>query len=539
MLEKDMIEKLLNTMTTNIEANKKKILNHFGNINVKDESNQSLLHILVDEKYDEEKCFWAIKTLLEMGLSPNLEDEFKYNFIQTALYKGYSESFILKISKEAFKYGMYVNHQDSDRDTIIHTAIYSDDYLDRIDELLKLYISEGFDIDLICKEARNIVEAMESEYKKYKEEDVERLKAIFNARKQELKQRNIEMYNTPKEKSNIKNKKPINENKKEIIEVKENKPATKPEQRKQIKQDLLKELEKYGEVLNLKKYATCPTIGREDEVVKLMIALAADETSPMIIGESGVGKTAIADELAYRITFGMVPKFLKDRIILEINAETIAEGCVYVGQFEEKINKLMKLVKDNDVILLINEIHTIHGPGSTSKKDNDFASILKKCIDRNGIKVIGTTTKKEYAEYFSQTALKRRFETIMVEEPNDDLLYTILEKVMIDYTVKKSVPIKDENTMYKIIEALIEVTNKKNRKYDDKLCNPALAKSIIDKAFAFALVFEDEYIEEHHFIKAIEWCERIYPASKERIIAKLNDKKEYGEQGAIIIKFKK
>ena len=127
----------------------------------------------------------------------------------------------------------------------------------------------------------------------------------------------------------------------------------------------------------------------------------------------------------------------------------------------------------------------------------------------------------------------------MVEEPNDDLLYTILEKVMIDYTVKKSVPIKDENTMYKIIEALIEVTNKKNRKYDDKLCNPALAKSIIDKAFAFALVFEDEYIEEHHFIKAIEWCERIYPASKERIIAKLNDKKEYGEQGAIIIKFKK
>lgn len=540
MLEKEVLTKLLKTITTDIETNKKKILNHFGNINVKDESNQSLLHIFVDEKYDEEKCFLVIKTLLEMGLSPNLEDDFKYNFIQTALYQGYSERFILKISEEGFKHGMYVNHQDSDRDTIIHTAIYSDDYLGKIDEILKLYISNGFDIDLICKEARNVVEAMESEFDKYKEEDVERIKTIYEARKQEIKQRNIEMFNTPK-----KERKENNAPRKQPEEKTYTKPNTqrpievKQSQRKQIDDKLVEKLEKYGEVLNLKKYASCPTIGREEEVMKLMIALAADETSPMLIGESGVGKTAIADELAYRISFGMVPKFLKDRIILEINAETISEGCMYVGQFEEKINKLMKLVKENDVILLINEIHTIHGPGSTSKKDNDFASILKKCIDRNGIKVIGTTTKDEYAEYFSQTALKRRFETIIVEEPNDDLLYTILEKVIIDYTVKKSIPVKDENTMYKIIEALIEVTNKKNRKYDDKICNPALAKSIIDKAFAFALVFEDEYIDEHHFIKAIEWCERIYPTSKEKTIGKLKQNNENKTQGPIVLQFKK
>lgn len=541
MLEKEALTKLLKTLTTNIESNKKKLLNHFGNINVKDESNQSLLHIFVDEKYDEEKCFLAIKTLLEMGLSPNLEDDFKYNFIQTALYQGYSESFILKISEEAFKYNMYVNHQDSDKDTIIHTAIYSDDYLGRIDEILKLYISYGFDIDSICKEARNIVEAMESEYHKYKDEDIERIRAIYEARKKEIKQRNIEMFNTPKNERKTENQKPKNqiEDKPNLKPIEQKTIEVKQVQRKQIDKKLIEELEKYGEILNLKKYASCPTIGREDEVMKLMVSLASDETSPMLIGESGVGKTAIADEIAYRISFGTVPKFLRDRIILEINAETIAEGCVYVGQFEEKINKLMKLVKENDVILLINEIHTIHGPGSTSKKDNDFASIIKKYIDRSGIKIIGTTTKNEYTEYFSQTALKRRFETIMVEEPNDDLLYTILEKVMIDYTVKKSIPIKDENTMYKIIESLIEVTNKKNRKYDDKLCNPALAKTIIDKAFAFALVFEDEYIDEHHFIKAIEWCERIYPTSKEKVIAKLESKKEDNKQGTIILQFKK
>jgi hypothetical protein len=100
-------------------------------------------------------------------------------------------------------------------------------------------------------------------------------------------------------------------------------------------------------------------------------------------------------------------------------------------------------------------------------------------------------------------------------------------------------PVKDENTLDKIIDALIEVTKEKNRKFDDKLCNPALSISIIDQAFAFALVFEDEYIEEHHFVKAIEWCERIYKASKEKALIKLNDKKEKITQGTRILQFKK
>ncbi len=99
-------------------------------------------------------------------------------------------------------------------------------------------------------------------------------------------------------------------------------------------------------------------------------------------------------------------------------------------------------------------------------------------------------------------------------------------------------PIKDENTLDKIIKALIEVTNKKHRKYDDKLCNPALSISIIDQAFAFAVVFDDEYIEEHHFIKAIEWCERIYNTSKEKTIAKLQNQEKTIHR-PMILQFKK
>lgn len=528
MLEKETLSKLIMTMTTDIESNKKKLINTFGNINIKDDSNQSLLHIFVDEKYDEIKCFLVIRTLLEMGLDPNLEDDFKYNFIQTALYAGYSEKFILNIVQEAFKYNLYVNHQDSDKDTVIHTAIYSDDYLGKIDDLLKIYISHGFDIDSICKEGRNIIEAMKFQYDKYKEEDVKRLKVIYEERKKVIKERNKEIYNKPKE-----NKFNINNNKN--IKQKEDKP--KQIERQPLNQKVIEQLEQFGEVLNYRKYSFCPTVGRDEEVMKLMIALAKDTTSPILVGESGVGKSAIADEIAYRISTGTVPKFLQGKIILEINPETIAQGCEYVGKFEEKVSRLLKLVEENNVILLINEIHTVHGPGTTSKNDNDFAAMLKKQLDRKALKVIGTTTKKEYTEYFSKTALKRRFDTIFIEEPNDDLLYTILEKVIIDYTVKKSLPIKDENTLDKIIKALIEVTNEKHRKYDDKLCNPALSISIIDQAFAFAVVFEDEYIEEHHFIKAIEWCERIYNTSKEKVINKLQNKEN--AQRPIILQFKK
>ena len=197
----------------------------------------------------------------------------------------------------------------------------------------------------------------------------------------------------------------------------------------------------------------------------------------------------------------------------------------------------MNLIEDNDVILLINEIHTIYGIGTSENNNRDLASIIKKYIDRKSLKIIGTTTKKEYDKYFSNDALKRRFDIIKVEEPKDDLLYTILEKTIIDFAIRKGINFRDESIMHTIINSLIEVTKPNCRKYDDKLCNPALAISIIDEAFANALTFEDEYLEEHHFIRAIEWCERIYPTSKQKVIDKLKTKKT--KQPTRIIQFRK
>lgn len=142
------------------------------------------------------------------------------------------------------------------------------------------------------------------------------------------------------------------------------------------------EFEKYGKVLNKKNYIVSPTIGREKELKNVMITLAQDKKRPLIVGESGVGKTAIVDELAYRIKIGQVPNFLQGKIILEVNPSNVVAGCQYVGMFEENMTKLIQLCEKFDVIVFIDEIHTIYGIGSSTRKDNDMASMLKYYIDR-------------------------------------------------------------------------------------------------------------------------------------------------------------
>ena len=567
MLEKEAILKLLEILNEDIESNKKKIKLHFGNIKLINQENQNLLHIFVDNKYDEKKCFLAIKTLLELGVNPNHTSDYKYNFIQRALYSNYSEEFILKISEEAFKHGLNPNHQEEDKDTVIFTAIYSEDYFGGIEKLLQLYLKNGYDINLKCEKGHSIVEAMLSmnedikkdnlNVREHSKEEIKKVKELYNSATKKDNKNFFKTFdnsfNTLKggKNNDYQNKTPIDEKLDSKVEIKEEPvqrevPVKRTESVKKVEQQVVKsispstlrELEKYGRVLNSKKFVSSPAVGRDEEVLRVMVSLAKEDSNPILIGESGVGKTAIADELAYRISVGAVPKILQGKIVLEIDPETLASNTKYTGEFEAKILELMRLVEANDVILLINEIHTVYGVGSSENNDRDLASIIKKYIDRGTLKVIGTTTKIEYDKYFSCDALKRRFDTVKIEEPKEELLYRILEKVMIDFTIKKGIQFKDENTMHTIIKSLIDVTKPNCRKYDDKLCNPALAISIIDEAFANAIVFEDEYIEEHHFIRATNWCERIYPTSKEKVIAKLEEKKEEKPMSRIIY-FKK
>ena len=485
MLSKKDIRDLLKKMTDDMHSNVKKIKSVFGSIYYTDEENQSILHILVDDKYDEEKCFLAIKSLLQIGLSPNLEADFQYNFIQTALYTGYSEEFILNIINESLKYNLNINHVDADKDTIMHTAIYSDDYLGEVEGIYDLLCSNGYDCTKVCSEGRNLLEAMIFQ-KQYSEEQIQRFKTKFEKRYPKIKQ------------------------KAPVVSVI---PTLSDE-------DIL-EFEKYGKILNNKNYIVAPTIGREKELKNLMITLAQDKKRPLIVGESGVGKTSIVDELVYRIRTGQVPGFLQGKIIVEITPGDLVAGCEFVGRFEENMTKVMKLCERLDAIVFIDEIHTIYGTGASLKKNNDMAAMLKHYIDRSNLKVIGTTTEKEYQEFFSDDALKRRFEKITVKEPTEDILYQIVNKVIEDYYLKNGIFFENENIRSKIVNIILGATEKSYRIYDDIVNNPDLAISIVDKAFAFAKVYDSEFITAEHFIEGFECCDRIYESTKKQAIEKL------------------
>ncbi len=444
------IRGLLSIMTQDTSTNISKLKWLFGDLKYRDIENQSLLHILADNLYDEEKCFLAIQSLLKAGLSPNLEADFNYNFIQTALYAGYSENFILNIISESLKYGLDVNHVDSDKDTIVHTAIYSDDYLGGVEKIYELLCQNGYDSSKRDQDGRNLIQAMIFQ-KQYSESQIERFKKLFSSNSTKKGQgKSVTQNNQPSETK----AKPLTNNN-TSSEIK--KPISLLQT---LSAEEVTELERFGKILNAKNFEVAPTIGREKELKNLMITLAQNKKNPLIVGESGVGKTALVEELAYRIVTEQVPRFLQGKIILEVNPSEVVAGCTYVGQFEENMTKLMKLCEEKDIIVFIDEIHTIYGIGTSKQKDNDMAAMLKYYIDRTNIKVIGTTTEKEYVEYFAGDALKRRFDKIKIQEPTDEILYQIVDKTINDYSTKTGILFEKEELKDKIVSVILESTEK-------------------------------------------------------------------------------
>ena len=504
MVTNNEIKNLLFNMSDNIQNNVKRIINVFGSLDYRDCENQSILHILVDNIYDEEKCFLAIKSLLKCGVNPNLEADFQYNFIQTAMYAGYSEKFIIRIIREALKYGLKINHRDDDLDTMMHTAIYSDDYLGEVENIYDLLCENGFNSELLDHDSRNLVDAMIYQ-KQYSKEQIDRFNKKYQARVKKKESNNTSISTAGVLVKEVERR--------QITQV-------------NISEEDKKELEKFGKILNKNSYLTSVAVGREKELKNLMISLAQEKKCPLIVGESGVGKTAIVEELVYRIINGDVPKFLQGKIILEINPSEIVAGCQYVGMFEENMTKLLKLCEKYDVIIFIDEIHTIYGVGSSKGKDSDMASILKHYIDRTNLKVIGTTTEDEYDKYFSADALKRRFEKITVKEVEDEALYQIIDKVINDCFIKNEISLENEELRESIIKIIIEATNKKHRVYNDMVNNPDLAISIIDKAVAFSKIYDSEVLSIDNFIESFETCDRIYDSARDNAIEKLRNLKE-------------
>jgi ATP-dependent Clp protease ATP-binding subunit ClpC len=174
-------------------------------------------------------------------------------------------------------------------------------------------------------------------------------------------------------------------------------------------------------------------IGREKEIDQMLVVLARTmKSNPLLLGEAGVGKTAIVEGLAWRIAHGQVPAVLSGKRIVEIAMGTLNAGTTLRGQFEERIAGIVKEATNApEVIIFIDEIHTVVGAGASLGDANDAAQMLKPALARGDFSCIGATTQDEYRQFIRQdSALERRFSPVMIEELSPDACIHVLEKVV-------------------------------------------------------------------------------------------------------------
>ena len=239
-------------------------------------------------------------------------------------------------------------------------------------------------------------------------------------------------------------------------------------------------LEKYGRNINeeVKKRKIDPVIGRDEEIRSITRILSRKtKNNPVLIGEPGVGKTAIIEGLAQRIVRGDVPSSLKDKVIWELNMASLVAGAKYRGEFEERLKKVLDEIKksEGNIIMFIDEIHLIVGTGAVEGA-MDTGNILKPMLARGEIHTIGATTLNEYRKYIEKDgALERRFQKVLVKEPSVLDTITILRGLKERFEIHHGVTIQDK--------ALVSAATLSNRYITDRYL-PDKAIDLVDEACA-------------------------------------------------------
>ena len=233
----------------------------------------------------------------------------------------------------------------------------------------------------------------------------------------------------------------------------------------QSAEDTYNSLDKYAR--NLNKLADSgkldPVIGRDEEIRRILQILSRrTKNNPILVGEPGTGKTAIAEGLAHRIIQGDIPENLKDKVIYSLDMGALIAGAKYKGEFEERLKAVIKEVtsSNGDIVLFIDEIHTLVGAGG-GQGAMDAANILKPALARGELRAIGATTLDEYQKYFEKDkALERRFQMVVVDEPDTESAISILRGIKEKYEAHHKVRIKDEAVIAAVELSQRYITNR-------------------------------------------------------------------------------
>ena len=250
-------------------------------------------------------------------------------------------------------------------------------------------------------------------------------------------------------------------------------------------------LDELGEDLTSKANTLDPVIGRDKEIKRVIEILSRrTKNNPLLIGEAGVGKTAIVEELSRMIAHGDVPNNLKTKKIISLDMATLVAGTKYRGEFEERVRKVIKEVEENsDIILFIDEIHTLVGAGG-AEGAIDASNIFKPALARNKLRCIGATTTLEYKKFIeSDKALERRFQKVNIEIPTKDTVKQILLKLKPIYENYHHVLIKEE-----LLDKIIELSDK----YIFDRHQPDKSIDILDEVCAKSSLKESKELLEYN-----------------------------------------
>lgn len=262
-------------------------------------------------------------------------------------------------------------------------------------------------------------------------------------------------------------------------------------------EDTFNTLEKFGNNLNLMaaRGKLDPVIGREEEIRRVLQVLSRrTKNNPVLIGEPGVGKTAIAEGIAIRIFTGDVPENLKTKQLVALDMGALIAGAQYRGQFEDRLKSVLKEVQKSDgrVILFIDELHTVIGAGATSGS-MDASNLLKPALARGDLRCIGATTLDEYRKYIEKdAALERRFQPVLITEPDIEDTISILRGLKEKYEIHHGVRITDS--------AIIAAAQLSDRYISDRFL-PDKAIDLIDEAASKLRIEIDSMPEELDYIE--------------------------------------